>query len=110
MESTNIMIGTYDRWPRNVEEIETSQDMEIGQRQHRFDQLLFPILLSDFSHVKILIYGLMNTQTTALRMNPRKMCKLLVQMLQNFTLPSLLNTFGFMGYFAKSLEMCINNV
>ena len=29
MESTNIIIGTYDRWPRNDEEIETSRDMEM---------------------------------------------------------------------------------
>ena len=48
MESTNIIIGRYDRLPGNVEEIETSQDMEIGQRQHGFDLLLVPILLSDF--------------------------------------------------------------
>ena len=29
MESTNIIIGRYDRLPGNVEEIETSRDMEM---------------------------------------------------------------------------------
>ena len=53
MESTNIIIGRYDRLPGNV-------GIWKWQRQHGFDQLLLPILLSDFSHVKISIYCLEN--------------------------------------------------